>query len=311
MHRRRLLPIRQHLCAGGDDAEAGVETTLQVTPTPPHLLDRISPIFSPFFPVFCACSPSRRGGSNEPQAGTQGRETAGAGVQTAGDTVSAVGLTPGVRNAWQTTLGAAPIAELADAHLIQPYDLLDRANTSMVAAGGRGIYLITDQVIPTPSHLLDRISPIFSPSFLVFCAFSPSRRGGSNEPKTGTQGRETVARAPKHRFAGRANSGCSERMAGAGDHRWPRRDVEPPGGLRRAPHRRGDRAAGDPSHCTWGVERRGEFSPLGPLAAVSWPWVPACGSLEPPRRDAENAQKTRKNGEKWARYSLTSVKEGN
>ena len=22
----------------------------------------------------------------------------------------------------------------------------------------------------------------------------------------------------------------------------------------------------DPSHCTWGVERRGEFSPLGPLA---------------------------------------------
>ena len=103
MHRRRLLPIRQHLCAGGDDAEAGVETTLQVTPTPPHLLDRISPIFSPFFPVFCACSPSRRGGSNEPQAGTQGRETAGAGAQTAGNTVLPVGLTPGVRNAWQRT----------------------------------------------------------------------------------------------------------------------------------------------------------------------------------------------------------------
>ena len=67
------------------------------------------------------------------------------------------------------------------------------------------------QVIPTPSHLLDRISPIFSPKIPVFCAFSPSRRGGSNEPKTGIQGQETVARAPKHRFAGLANSGCSER----------------------------------------------------------------------------------------------------
>ena len=32
--------------------------------------------------------------------------------------------------------------------------------------------------------------------------------------------------------------------------------------------------------------------------AVSRPWVPACGSLEPPRRDGENAQKTGKNGGK-------------
>ena len=44
------------------------------------------------------------------------------------------------------------------------------------------------QVIPTPLHVLGRISPIFSPFFLVFCAFSPSRRGGSNEPQAGTQG---------------------------------------------------------------------------------------------------------------------------
>ena len=44
--------------------------------------------------------------------------------------------------------------------------------------------------------------------------------------------------------------------------------------------------------------RTKEFSPLGPRAAVSWPWVPAWGSLEPPRRDGENAQKTRKNAEK-------------
>ena len=60
----------------------------------------------------------------------------------------------------------------------------------------------SDQVIPTPSHLLDRISPIFPPFFLFFCAFSPPRRDGSNEPQAGTQGQETVARAPKHRFAG-------------------------------------------------------------------------------------------------------------
>ena len=32
---------------------------------------------------------------------------------------------------------------MADAHLIQPYDKLDRPNTTMVQAGGRGIYLIT------------------------------------------------------------------------------------------------------------------------------------------------------------------------
>ena len=31
------------------------------------------------------------------------------------------------------------------------------------------------KVIPTPLHVLDRISPIFSPFFPVFCAFSPSR----------------------------------------------------------------------------------------------------------------------------------------
>ena len=37
------------------------------------LLRPISPIFSAFFPVFCAFSPPRRDGSNEPQAGTQGQ----------------------------------------------------------------------------------------------------------------------------------------------------------------------------------------------------------------------------------------------
>ena len=50
------------------------------------------------------------------------------------------------------------------------------------------------KVIPTPSHVLGRISPIFSPLFPVFCAFSPSCRGGSNEPQARTQGQETAGR---------------------------------------------------------------------------------------------------------------------
>ena len=63
--------------------------------------------------------------------------------------------------------------------------------------------MFSAQVIPTPSHLSDRISPISAPFFPVFCAFSPSRRGGSNEPQAGTQDQET----------GLANSGCWERTA--------------------------------------------------------------------------------------------------
>ena len=48
-----------------------------------------------------------------------------------------------------------------------------------------------------------------------------------------------------------------------------------------------------------GVSNEGPRSRvLGLLPAVSWPWVPAWGSLEPPRRGGENAQKTRKNGGK-------------
>ena len=46
--------------------------------------------------------------------------------------------------------------------------------------------------------------------------------------------------------------------------------------------------------------------PLLALApAVSWPWVPACGSLEPCGRDGENAQKAGdfggKMGEIWSK----------
>ena len=48
-----------------------------------------------------------------------------------------------------------------------------------------------------------------------------------------------------------------------------------------------------------GVSNEGGSSPLlALLLAVSWPWVPAWGSLEPSRQDGENAQKTEKNGEK-------------
>ena len=47
-----------------------------------------------------------------------------------------------------------------------------------------------------------------------------------------------------------------------------------------------------------GVSNEGGRSPpLVLVPAVSWPWVPACGSLlEPPRRDDENAHKTRQKG---------------
>ena len=60
-----------------------------------------------------------------------------------------------------------------------------------------------------------------------------------------------------------------------------------------------------------GVSNEEGSSPLLVLLpAVSWLWVPARGSLEPPRRDGENAHKTRKTGKKRARYDLRSVKEG-
>ena len=54
--------------AGATVHEAGAGYFAQVIPTPSHLLGRISPIFPPFSPVVCAFSPSRRGGSNQPQA---------------------------------------------------------------------------------------------------------------------------------------------------------------------------------------------------------------------------------------------------
>ena len=58
-------------------------------------------------------------------------------------------------------------------------------------AGGMAARQVRARLRP---HRIGRISPISSLSFPVFCAFSPPRRGGSNEPQAGTQDRETVAR---------------------------------------------------------------------------------------------------------------------
>ena len=56
--------------------------------------------------------------------------------------------------------------------------------------------------------------------------------------------------------------------------------------------------------------RAGDLSALGPLAAVSWPWVPAWRSLEPSRRGGENAQKTRKNGEEMGEIRPKTCEQG-
>ena len=42
----------------GEAAAAAARFACQVIPTPLHVLGRISPIFPPFFPIFCAFSPS-------------------------------------------------------------------------------------------------------------------------------------------------------------------------------------------------------------------------------------------------------------
>ena len=55
------------------------------------------------------------------------------------------------------------------------------------------------------------------------------------------------------------------------------------------------RTPGDSSHRRSGPGSKGA---RGVLSSVSWPWVPAWGSLEPPCRDGENAQKMGKNGGK-------------
>ena len=65
--------------AGQITVESGVTQPLcfQVSPTPATPFRPYLAHFAPVFSRFCAFSPPRRGGSNEPQAGTQGQETAG------------------------------------------------------------------------------------------------------------------------------------------------------------------------------------------------------------------------------------------
>ena len=59
-----------------------------------------------------------------------------------------------------------------------------------------------------------------------------------------------------------------------------------------------------------GVSNEGGSSPLlVPLPAVSWPWIPAWVSLEPPR-DGENAQKTGGNGAKMGEIRPKKCEQG-
>ena len=60
------------------------------------------------------------------------------------------------------------------------WELITRKEPYKGMAPLQVIAAVVFQVIPTPLHVLDRISPIFPPFFPVFCAFSPSRRGSSN-----------------------------------------------------------------------------------------------------------------------------------
>ena len=70
------------------------------------------------------------------------------------------------------TLAAAAYNESSFAYA---GSLLDAAEAKAASESDRAKLTVMRQVIPTPSHLLDRISPISSPFPPVFCAFSPSR----------------------------------------------------------------------------------------------------------------------------------------
>ena len=73
----------------------------------------------------------------------------------------------------------------------------------MIHGSGQPVY--REQVIPPFLSLFTRFRPYlghFFPFFLVFCAFSPPRRDGSNEPQAGTQGQETAGKMAKTRELG-------------------------------------------------------------------------------------------------------------
>ena len=92
-----------------------------------------------------------------------------------------------------------------------------RGSSGRIGRGfGRGSGAASWSLVSSlPSHFLGRISPIFPPFFPVFCAFSPSRRGGSNEPQAGTQGQETADKTPRAPFDPGPQRLCDESPGGS------------------------------------------------------------------------------------------------
>ena len=149
-----------------------------------------------------------------------------------------------------------------------------------------------------PSHLLGRISPIFSPFFLVFCAFSPSRRGGSNEPQAGTQGQETAGKPPRGVFDSGPQRLCDESPAGKGAVCVS--DSQPP--MMR------------PFECTYlSIKNWSAATTLSSAVFGRYGTGPRSFGADfwnPGAKTEKTAKKRRKTEQKWARYGLRRVKEG-
>ena len=136
----------------------------------------------------------------------------------------------------------------------------------------------------------------------------PIREAGAEPWKASAVGVSSAARRGQTRASGRAHRSSGRGRRGRRQRRWSRRSRWPArthslraercgAACRAAMRSEHPELAGPAKRC------------LGALATVSWPWAPACGSLEPSRRGGENAQKTRKTGNKWARYGLKGVEE--
>ena len=136
---------------------------------------------------------------------------------------------------------------------------------------------------------LGRFSPKFRPFYAIFGPFSPSwRQEAGNRERTVKRRRKTGEKWPRN--SGLKALGYTEpdrqRELGVlcGEGR-AQRDVVvivedeglPAAAAMRSEHPELARPA---KRC------------LGALDTVSWPWIPVLGSLEPPRRGGENAQKT-------------------
>eukprot|EP01045_Picozoa_sp_COSAG04_P009370 COSAG04_NODE_540_length_12878_cov_10.484858_7_plen_261_part_00 len=175
----------------------------------------------------------------------------------------------------------------------------------------------TAEKLPTPGNFyvnlpplfLGHFSPIFARFFPVFSPFSPScPQDSGNRHQDPEKRSETVekrwAKTPKFTliFLG---AGTRNRLPRRIDTRRVRsrrgllwgRALLHAGAILCDPSMRSEppELAGPPKRC------------LGALATVSWPWVLACGSLEPSRRGGENAQNTGKNGGKMGEIRPTIV----